>query len=156
MNTVILSLIVVFCALQSVSKKAFDGKANGGGTYLFSAISAFAGMIFFVCTSKEFSFNSEFIPYSIGFGVSFFASMVFSYLAITNGPASISSLVSSYALILPAIYGLVFLKESVGKFFYLGILFLMVSVFLIKKKSQGDSVKISPKWGVYVVVSFFW
>ena len=154
MSVLFLSIIVLFSALLSVGTKEFDRKASGGGTYLFTAISSFAAMIFFICTSKDFSFDSAFLIYSIGYGISFFATRVFNYLAIATGPASISSLICSYALILPALYGLIFLKEPVGKWFFPGLIFLMVSIFLLNKKSQDNTMKISPKWGLYVLIAF--
>ncbi len=154
MDILLLVITVLFCALQSVTKKAFGSKISGGGTFFFSGLSTLFAMLFFIATSKEFRFDTAFIPYSIGFGLSYLVSLVFGYLALTTGSASLSSLISSYSLMIPAFYGLIFLHEDMGKFFIPGLLILLISIFLINKKVDNQTTKFTPKWIFYVIMSF--
>ena len=154
MDILLLVVTVLFCALQAVTKKAFGTKISGGGTFFFSAFSTLFAMLFFVFTSEGFVFDMAYIPYSLGFGLSYLVSLVFGYLALTTGSASLSSLISSYSLMIPAFYGLVFLHEPMGKFFIPGLAILLVSIFLINKKVDNQSTKFTPKWIFYVVMSF--
>jgi len=146
--------VVLFCALQNVTKKGFSAKVSGGGTFFISGLSSLFAMLFFIFTSKEFNFNAAFIPYSLGFGLSYAASLIFGYLAITTGSASLSALISSYSLMIPAFYGLIFLREDMGKFFIPGLALLLISIFLINRKEEGEASAFTPKWIFFVVMSF--
>jgi len=154
MDILLLVIVVLFCALQNVTKKSYGSGTNGGGTYFFSGLSTLFAMLFFIFTSKGFSFDATVIPYSLGFGLSYLVSLVFGYLALTTGSASLSSLISSYSLMLPAFYGLIFLNEPMGKFFFPGLLLLLISVFLINRKTNEPSSKFTAKWIIYVILSF--
>ena len=154
MKEIMLVVTVLFCALQNVTKKGFGTKVNGGGTFFFSGISSLFAMLFFICTSKEFVFDAATIPYSLGFGLSYAASLIFGYLAIASGSASLSALISSYSLMIPAFYGLIFLKEDIGIFFIPGLALLLISIFLINKKTDNESSAFTPKWIFYVIMSF--
>ncbi len=154
MDILLLVITVLFSALQSVTKKAFGSKINGGGTFFFAGFSSLFAMLFFIVTADSLSFNPAILPYSLGFGFAYLTATVFGYLALTTGSASISSLISSYSLMIPAFYGLIFLKEPMGKFFLPGLLLLLISIFLINKKSGNDQSKFTPKWIFYVILSF--
>lgn len=154
MDILLLAITVLFSALQNVTKKAFGSKVNGGGTYFFAGLSSLFALVFFVFTSDGVSFNAAVIPHSLGFGLAYLVSLVSGYLALTTGSASLSALISSYSLMIPAFYGLIFLKEPMGKFFFPGLLLLLISVFLINKKSDEPSLKFTLKWMIYVVLSF--
>lgn len=156
MGILLLIITVLFCALQSVVKKDFSIKINGkGGTYFFAAFSSLFAMLFFVFTADGLSFDWAILPYSLGFGLAYLISLVSGYLALTTGSASISSLISSYSLMIPAFYGLIFLKEPMGKLFLPGLLLLLISIFLINKKGENEQSKFTPEWIFYVVLSFF-
>jgi len=136
MDILLLFITVLFCALQAVTKKAFGAKIKGGGTYFFAAFSSLFAMLFFIVTADGLSFNCAILPYSLGFGLAYLTSLVPSYLALTTGSASLSTLISSYSLMIPAFYGLVFLREPMGKFFLPGLLILLISIFLIYRESR--------------------
>ena len=52
---------------------------------------------------------------------------------------------------IPALYGVFFLKERLSLFFYPGIVLLVISLFLINQ--QGEKTKIRLKWIVYVILA---
>lgn len=151
MNAVILLMIVVFVALQGVLKKAFNEKVTGGA-YFFSALSTVAAMLFFVVTSGNMEFNPDFLPYSLGFGISYAMSLIFGVLAIYHGSLSLTTLITSYSLMIPTLYGLIFLPESASNWLYIGIALLAVSLILVNKTSKNNPI--SFKWVVYVFLSF--
>lgn len=154
MKEIMLIIVVLFCALQNVTKKGFGAKVGGGGTFFFSGLSSLFAMLFFIFTSTEFVFDAAVIPYSLGFGLSYAVSMIFGYLAIASGSASLSALINSYSLMIPAFYGLIFLSEPMGKFFIPGLTLLLISIFLINKKTDNESSTFTPKWIFFVVMSF--
>lgn len=147
-------VVVIFCSsLQSTLKKSYSLKMNGMGMYLFNALMSLVAAMFFLFSSKNgMTFVAEIIPYSIGFGLSFAVAAVFSMLAISNGPLSITALITSYSLMLPTLYGLLFLGETAGWKLYFGIALLLFSLFLIHFE-RGEK-KMSLKWMIFVVLAF--
>jgi drug/metabolite transporter (DMT)-like permease len=156
-----LLIAVIFgLALQNVTKKAFNSKVTASTPYIFTLISCVFACLFFVITSGfKLDFSLEVLPYSIGFGLSYGAAVIFTFLAVMTGPLSLSVLISSYSLMVPTVYGLIFLNETVSVWFYIGLFFLAVSLFLInfkskEKKDNETGVKISAKWLLFVFLGF--
>ena len=95
---------------------------------------------------------TETIFYAIGFGISFATTLITQNLSIKEGPLSLTALIVSFSLLLPAIYGVIFLSESLSVFGYIGLVLLALSLLLINKLDRGE--KINKKWIVYVFIAF--
>ena len=154
MNTLLLLTTIFGVSIQGVSNKAFVERSGGRGRFLFLAISCVMGILFFVLTGKNLSFSPEVLPYSIAFGLFYGVCTVFKFLAISCGPLTMTSLVTSYSLMLPTAYGLIFLHDPVSVGFVPGLILLLVSLPLINKKSTDKGVTISWKWVVCVTITF--
>lgn len=153
MNTVWLIAIILGVSLQNVTKKSYNQKTNNGGVYIFNVVVAVVSVIFFACTSGgKLVIPVGLIPYILGFAVAFSLASVFSVLAISNGSLSLSALVISYSLMVPAVYGLLFLHEKAGAGLYVGIAFLLVSLFLINLSK--DDASVSLKWAIFAFLAF--
>lgn len=152
MNAILLISIILGVSLQSIIKKPYSQKTSGKGAFIFSALSSLAAMLFFVATSKGFEWHAEIIPYAIGFALSYGAATVFSVLAIATGSLSLTALFVSFSLMIPTFYGLIFLNDPVSIGLVPGLVLLAVSLVLINLKS--DSVKITPKWLLFVFLAF--
>ncbi len=80
----------------------------------------------------------------------------FTVLALKEGPMSISSLIFAFALLIPAVYGIIFQHNTVGLFFYFGLaLFILCIIFinLEPKNNLDKKSKITFKWLVYVLIA---
>ncbi len=151
MNYLMLATVVLFLPLQDVIKKPYTVKTNGKGAYLFNAIVSLVALAFFAVTSGGFEWNIGYLPYSIGFGVSYMAANIFTLLCLTCGTVSLTSLVNKYSLLMPTFYGMM-LGEPISAFLIAGIVLLIVSLFLINKPEKGG--KISLKWLIFVALAF--
>ena len=152
-NAFILIGSTALVSAQSIIRKYYNVKVKGGGVFTFSAISVLAACLFFLLTSGgNLSFTPEIIPYSLGFAISYGTATVFTFLSIKTGSLSLTSLVTSYSLVIPTFYSLLFLGESVSVFFWLGFALLVVSIFLINGKR--DKAVISLRWVVFLVLAF--
>lgn len=152
MDILYLLAIILGISGQSIVKKPYTQKTNGAGVYFFNTLLSAAALLFFVVTSSKFSFDISFIPYSIGFAVSFAVSSVFMVLAIAYGSLSLTSLFISYSLMIPTFYGLI-IGDTVSTGFIPGMILLVISLFLTNK--SGEEEKISFKWIIFVFLSFF-
>lgn len=151
LNAVFLTITIFCITFQGVAKKAFSERVVGG-TYFFTTLSTVFAMLFFVISALgNMSFDSSMIPYAIGFGVSYVVCLVSSILAIVYGSLSLTTLVMSYSLLVPTLYGLVFLNEPSSKWLVIGLVLLCFSL-LLTNKTDGN-MKISFKWVIYVLLA---
>lgn len=152
-SIILLIAIIVLVMLQQVAKKNFNIRTHGKGAYLFTGMSALSAAVFFVCSAGfKLDMNPALIPYSIGFAVTYGMTVMFSMIALNYGSMSLTSLVTSYSLIIPTFYGLLFLGDPSGPFLYVGLVLLFASLTLINLR-KGD-MKISGKWFFYAVLAF--
>ncbi len=152
-NALLIISVVIGLSLQQITKKSFNKKADGRGVISFSAFTSLFAALFFVFQLKlPLQFDIAVIPYALLFGLGYGSCTVCSVLAIFNGSLSLTSLITSYSLIIPTLYGMLFLNEKISAFLIVGLILLLISLFLINFV-KGDS-KISIKWLIYVTVAF--
>ncbi len=148
MNLILLVSIILGVLFQSVSRKNCKS-----GAFSFSFVCTLASAMFFVFTAAfKLSFNISLLPYAIAFAMSFGMATVGIFFAIKTGSLSLTSLASSYSLIIPCIYGLIFLKETSSVFIYVGLVFLFLSFTLINVKKCDN--KITALWVIYASMVF--
>lgn len=152
MNIIYLIIIIAGVSGQNITKKFYTEKTGTNGTYLFSSLTAFFSMMFFLVTSKNITWNAGIVSYSIAFALSFATATLFGLLAVANGPLSLSSLMISYSLMIPTFYGIIFLKEAMSVYFLIGLGLLAISIFLVNNKN--DKCPVTPKWLLFVFLSF--
>ena len=154
MNWIMLISVVCGISMQQISQKIYSTR-NGGGNFVFSAVSALCAMLFFLAASGgELSFKAEILTYSLAFAVAYAASIIGLFLAIKSGPLSLTSLFTSYSLIIPTAYGIVILNEPIDMFVVLGIVLLLISLSLVNGNSQDKEKRVSVKWILFVLLSF--
>lgn len=152
LNVIFLIAIILGVSGQNIVKKPYTQKMGGSGVYFFNAILSAAALLFFAVTATKLDFDLSFIPYSIGFAASYAIATVFLVLAIAYGSLSLTSLFFSYSLMIPTLYGLVFLKDDISVVFILGLALLVVSLFLANKNDK--KAKFSFKWIICVILAF--
>ena len=152
MNALYLISVILGISGQNAAKKSYNKRTDGNGIYLFSAISVLAAALFFLITSGKMQWNADIIPYAVGFAVFYAMAIVFGTMAVSCGPLSITALITSYSLILPTLFGLLFLQEPVRMGLIPGLGFLLVSLVLINR--INENIPITPKWVVCVILAF--
>ena len=153
MPFLLLTTILIFSALQSITSKQYANNEPNSKFYMFSGISALFAMIFFIIISGfKLEFTAEFLPYSIGFALSYAAALAGNVFAIKYGPLSITALILSCSLIVPTLYGIIFLNDPAKITVYIGILCLIIALVFINIKDE--EMKFSLKWIIWVVISF--
>ena len=152
LNVIYLSSIILGVSVQNIFKRQYTDKTSGKGIFVFGGLVSLFAMLFFVVTSKNPNFNMEFLPYSIGFAAAFGTTTLFSVLAVSCGSLSLTSLFTSYSLMIPTFYGLIFLNDPVSRGLIPGLLLLVISLILTNKPEGKE--KISLKWIIFVFLAF--
>lgn len=156
--------IIIGFFLQEFFKKQFQNKKKEHnslfstllyGLVLVSACFIIQVIIWGINGFEQLIYPGTFI-YSLGFAICYVGGTVFSILAISNGPFAITSLVMSYSLLLPTVWSLIFYTNdnSPSVFVILGIVFMCLSLFLVRNKNADDSMKITPRWILFIFINF--
>ncbi len=162
MSALYIILIIIGISAQNVLKKWYS-KKNSGGVFVFSAISVLTACLFFVVKSGfKFNFHPEILPYAIGFALAFCSATLFGFWAILTGPLSLTSLATSYSLLIPTFWGIIFDGDKTSVWLYVGLVLLAASLIFINLKdkpkdadtstSDGE-VKITLKWAIFVLIA---
>ena len=144
--------------VESVMIKKYNAKYTQGGFIFTALISLFAMVFFFIIDKDGLCFPPLLILYGIISGVFYSCASYLTFVALGCGSYMLSNLFLSYTLIFSIVYGLVFLKEEITLFTYLGIALMLVSIFLVKNNKKAadgklQNVKVSVKWVVCITLS---
>lgn len=150
----ILLLCMPFVACcQSIAQKQYNIKVEKPNVILFSAVTSFMALCFFLITSRlQLQFDLRLVPYSLGFAVCYACAWVGTVLAVRYGSIAISNLIVSCSLIFPTALG-VFLGEPLTARIAAGVLLLIGAIVLVNLKTGGKE-KFSLKWFACVMVAF--
>jgi multidrug transporter EmrE-like cation transporter len=154
LNILYLTGAVVTIAAQAIAKKAYNVKLGAKGAYTFNAVSVLAAALFFLFSSGfKLDFTMETFYYSLAFSVGYGMAIIGIFLAILHGSLSLTSLVTSYSLIIPTFWGIIFYNEKMTLPLGIGLVLLCISIFLLNSK-KGDG-RITLAWVFFALLIFF-
>ena len=142
-------LLILLASCTSLAEGVIIKKYNGkytSGSFVFTAMISFFSMAFFLLSDlitdpSGLSFPAELLPYALFAGVWYCAATILTYIALQIGSFVISLLVISYSIVFSTAYGILFLHEPTTLFTWIGFALIAVSLFLLRKKSDGDGEK---------------
>ncbi len=141
----LIAVVIVLTTTQTALTRQYERKAKETDCFLYGAVIAMAAFFFF-WLQNGFALHGEgtLLLYSLGFGLSFAASYVGMFIALKNGSLALTTLVISYSLLIPTVYGLIWLGESLDVLSYVGLALLLVS-FPLAYLEKGKPT-ITLKW----------
>ena len=152
MNALLMIIIYISMMFQALFAKLYNKKTQNSCAYLYGGMVSFFAMLFFIFTSKNLSFSKDFLIYSAGFALAYGSATWAALMAYRYGSLALTALVSSFSLMVPTLYGLLFLGEPTSIWLFLGLLFLVISLFLIHYQKYGN--KINAKWIIFALINF--
>ena len=151
-NAGLLILIVSLLSADGVFSKTYNKRTGNKGAFIFCAISCIAGCLYFLLSAGKLQFDIAVLPYTLMFAAAFATAILSEYMAFQTGPLSLSALALSYSLIIPTLFGVVYYHEKTSVFFFIGIVVMVISIFLVTLAK--DEKKISLKWAVFAGLAF--
>lgn len=147
-----LAFIIFAGAFGNVITKSVLRKTDGRGQFFFGFLKTVCAMLIYALTCKSFTISWELMLYALLFATAYILAVVFMHHAVGCGPLSLTSLLISYHLIIPAFFGLFFLKDPLGVGLIPGLVLLIVSFFL-SNYQKGERERITFKWLVFVLLA---
>ena len=144
--------LILFTAMQSIFTKR-SGK-SGENNQCFQLLKALSALIVFgaVILIKGGSFNSKTILYGMVSGIVLSCSNYTGYRALKSGPMGLTSAVVAFSLIVPVIYGVVFLNEVLTYKSFIAFVLIISAILLINKVGSERS-NLSLSWWIFVVAT---
>lgn len=153
-NIILIFGIIVATAFHRIVSKSYTLRIkNGAFTFSFLNIGS-AILIYLLSGGFHFGFPPSLYLYALAFSLFYFAAALCYLLAINIGSLAVTSLIISYATIVPALFGLIFLNEPASPFLLAGLIFLAVSLLLINSTQKSNQKNISFKWILFVGLAF--
>lgn len=158
----LLILTIFFSSYQNILKKEYNKRCSGG-IFCYTGLICLSALAVFVIANRDFNVTPALFGYAIAFSVTYAAASVCMVLAIRYGSLAITSLIISYSLLIPTLYGVIFLKEPMDAMMIIGFILLILSLFLTnypQKTTTEASVKEESKksntflWIVTLIISF--
>ena len=148
---IVLAIAAFTITAQDVLKKKFNQRSQNGA-FLFGGMIALFAMLFFVVVNRDWSYQAGQLFYSFLFAVSYATTVACAVLAIKHGSLAKTGLIVSCSLLVPSVYGMLFLDEPIGFSLILGTILLVLALVLINyEKSPTPSTL---KWFLLVTLAF--
>jgi len=146
--------ITIGMAGQSICKKEYIRRDENGNIAFFNILTIGATFLTFLVLNKfSLVFHLNTLLMAMIFAVGYSAAVICGTMAVQCGALSLTSLVTAYSLIIPTVWGIIFLNEGFGIIKALGLAALVVSLFLINYQKDAE-IKITPKWLILAVLAF--
>ena len=148
--------IVLSSVTQSASNKAFY---KGGGTQVvFNAIKALSAVALMLIVGLfRFEFHLPTLLFGIFYGILLCTAMYAGYEALQRGPLALTSMLVSFSVLLPFLWGVAVKGETLALWQYAGILLLLLALFATnadKLKKSADDRGSYGKWLFFVALTF--
>ena len=144
--------VTTMSAQSALSKQGGRLKADPFRFNFYKA--AFALLLFLTAfLISERTLHAPTIIYGALYGVCITVSMYCGYRALCIGPLSLTSMLATFSLIVPCIYGAVFLHEAISLLAGLGFVCLVISLVCLNIKDKKDDKKPSLEWAVCIIAT---
>ncbi len=154
LNYLLLLVTTLLMSGQSVATKQYN-KKRFNAPIIYTVMAALSALpVFIISSGFKLQFTLETLMYSAFFALAYASSLIGITVAIACGPLSISTVIQSYSLIIPTIYGIIFLEEPLKKTTVIGFVLLVISLFAVNYVKGNSNSKISLKWVLSIIIGF--
>ncbi len=146
-------LIIAFSLLQSAAVKSYNKR--DGNVSAFNILKSAAALLCMLAFSViGFSFHKPTLLYGTVFGFLLAVSMYSGYKALSVGALSLTSLISSFSVIIPICYGILFCKEDVTLLKIIGFIFMATAIIFSSVGKRGAECVDYKKWVLFIALTF--
>lgn len=154
MHGILYFLIVLLSCTQGASSKLAGSNGNNIHPVIFNTLKSVPPFLFFFIISiPNFQFHLPTLGYGIAFAVSQCVSMHCGYKALSIGPMSLSSMIASFSLIIPCLYGILFCNEPITVIKAVGFVLLIGALLITNSAKKSTNNQISGRWVFYITAT---
>ena len=137
--------------------EVYNRKVGKVNSFCYTMMVSIVVTLFYLCYGKfGFTFDETTTLFGALYAVCYCVCTVALLKALKIGYVSLTSLIFSYSLILPALFGIFAYSTSPSVAFYFGLAVFAVSLFFLGKKKTSEEEKgFSVKWLIFTLAAFF-
>ena len=129
-------LIILASVTQSSTTKLFN--QNCSHSAVFNAIKSCTALILFALIAAfDFTFHPPTVLFGVSYGASLCISMYAGYQALCRGPMALTSMLVSFSVIVPLIWGITVGNETLKSLQYPALILLFLAIIL----TNADKIK---------------
>ncbi len=149
--------LILFCsATQATATKLYNKRADS--STVFNATRTVSALVLFaVATAFGFTLHFPTLLFGLFYGACLCLSMHMGYKALCLGPMALTSMLVSFSVVIPLVFGVTVLDEKLGIFKGIALLLLVFAIVLtnIGKPRNGEADEKSyAKWLLFVFLTF--
>ena len=157
MVSVILYLLIVLATVtQSASTKLFNRQSSR--SEVFNAIKSSSALVLFALMAiPGFTLHLPTVFFGLAYGAGLCLSMYAGYKALCLGPMSLTSMLVSFSVVIPLVFGVTFGKETLNTFKYVAFVLLFIAII----STNADKIKEGSRkeanyglWLLFVGITF--
>lgn len=149
-------LIVLASTTQVATTKLFNRSCSHSAA--FNALKSCTALILFALMAVfNFTFHLPTLLFGVLYGMSLCLSMYSGYRALCSGPMALTSMLVSFSVVIPLVWGVTVGNEEFKGFQYFAIALLLLALVLInadKLKNKKSEQKKNGFWLLFVGVTF--
>ncbi len=153
-------LLLLLCTVlnlgESIAVKEYAKRHGSGGMLMNAVIALFAALFFLVTDKGGFYVPEGMLPLALINVCLFATGFYLTYISFRIGPYGLTRLISNFSLIFTVFYGIIFLKEPISVFTYIGFALIVCAMFFINyrgKSGASEGGQISVKWLICILTS---
>lgn len=144
---ILICIGLVVHQLEAMIVRFYGKKYKKGGMFFNAVICLFAMIYFFASDEGALEFPKGVCLYGALNSIMYATGFYSAYAAFKLGSFGLSRLFTSFGVIVPTFYGIVFLKEPTTLFTYIAFVLILLSLFLMNYQGkESSSQKISFRW----------
>ncbi len=160
MDYLFLVLYVSMNSSQFIFSSLYNRRQKNADPYLCTLLIGATVLLFYAIYGQfRFSYDDTTLLYGLLFGGAYCIGYIFQIKALKVGSVSLTSLLLSYSLLVPILFGVIYYHDSVGVPFWIGLGLLLVALFLVNYNPADKSASSTDKkqkilWLVFAMLSF--
>ncbi len=149
-------LILLTSATQVCTTKLYNKCSDTPA--VFNAIkSASALVLFALMAAIGFRFHLPTALFGFGYGACLCLSMYAGYKALCLGPMALTSMLTSFSIVIPLLFGIAVWNETLGGFKIAALVLLMLTILMINADKLKKGAKVDGGyaiWLIFVLLTF--
>lgn len=150
-------LIILLTVTQSAATKQYNKQYNN--SIAFNALKASSAFLLLCIISLPgFTYHVPTLIYGACYGLSLSLSMYVGYRALCLGPMALTSMLASFSVIIPMIWGITVRREDPSSLQYIALALLLSSILLVNadkfKPTKSNQKTNYGLWILFVTMTF--
>jgi drug/metabolite transporter (DMT)-like permease len=154
MDYLLLILTIIIFFVQTISFKEFNRSfmKNLASYFLFNSGYFSLVVLVLLLLNREFETTNQLtIILGLSFGSLFILTMLLYMKAMENGPLSYTSLLYSFGIVVPVIFGIFFWREPALPVQIIGLVLLLLTLVISNRQKTASPASVSLRWLLYSI-----